>query len=80
MIEPLSTSLRSALSVVAGLLILGPVTILVFGIGGRSPRTPSPLEILGYEGPIWAVLLSSGLVLAVGVALTLALKRSERES
>ena len=66
---------RSLLSAVAGIAILGSVAVIVFGIGGRSPRTPTPLEIVGYDGPIWVVLLVSGAILLGGIGLTLALKR-----
>jgi LPXTG-motif cell wall-anchored protein len=66
---------RSLLSAVAGIAILGSLVVIVFGIGGRSPRTPTPLEIVGYDGPIWLVLLGSGAILLGGIGLTLALKR-----
>lgn len=66
---------RSFLSAVAGIAILGSLAVIVFGIGGRSPRTPTPLEIVGYDGPIWVVLLVSGAILLGGIGLTLALKR-----
>lgn len=73
----LSDLIRAILSTVAGIAILGSLVVIQIGIGGRSPRTPTPLESLGYEGPIWGVLLLALVVLFGGIGLTLALKRSQ---
>ena len=69
--------IRTVLSLIAGAAILGSLSVLVFGIGGRPPRTVTPLEILGYDGQIWLVLVLAVGVLIGGIGLTLMLKRTD---
>lgn len=70
-------TLRSVLSTVAGVAIVGSLLVIVFGLGGRSSTTPSPIELLGYEEPTWMVLALSTLVLVGGIGLTLALRQEQ---
>lgn len=81
MIDSLSNGVRSILKAMAGLAIFGSLFVILVGIGGSSSiRTPTLIEILGYNGPIWAVLLPAVLVLIAGSKLALALRRSGDES
>ena len=51
--------------------------MIVFGIDGRSPRTPTPLETVRYDGPIRLVLVVAGVVLLGGIDPIVALSTPE---